>query len=150
MRRALMRGGIVVCLTALVLCTVDGAWAKGGRDFAASYQFANVSESNGEVEVTITLNLRNNSGANISDASVVLLNSDANPTVLGLFGDPQSLQKSGLNTMSHAFTVPKAEYQLWEEGRDPALRVISADPSGAMRMQGIDLQRRVPGVGAIK
>jgi hypothetical protein len=129
---------------------IDGAWAKGGRDFAASYQFANVSESNGEVHVTITLNLRNNSGANISNASVVLLNSGANPTVLGLFGDPQLLQRTGLNTMSHAFTIPKTEYQVWEQGRDPALRVISADASGAMRMQWIDLQRRVPGVGAIK
>jgi hypothetical protein len=52
--------------------------------------------------------------------------------------------------MSETFTIPKAEYQLWVEGRDPALRFILDGPNGVMRAEHIDLQRIRPGVGAMK
>ena len=147
---ALMRSVRVLCLFTLVLCMVEGASAKGGRDLAASYQFANITENADVVHLTVTVNLRNNSGSDIGNGSVVLLSSDANPSVFGSFGLMKVVHNSEVVTVSQTFSIPKSEYQLWEQGRDPSLRFVTEDSNGAMRIQEIDLQRLKAGVGTTK
>jgi len=149
MRRALMRVR-VLCLAAFVFCMVGAASAKEGRDFAASYQLADVTESGNVIHLTITLNLRNNSGASIRNGSVVLFSSDANPTLLGSFALLKIVQSSQLVTMSQTFSIPKSEYQLWEQGRNPAFRFVLEDVNGALRTLEIDLHRIRPGVEGTK
>ena len=150
MRRASMTSARVLCLTALVLCVIATASATGGREFSASYQFTNISESHNVIQLTIILNLRNNSGASVRDGSVVLFSSEANPTLLGSFALIKTVQNYQLVTLSQTFSVPKSEYELWEQGHDPALRFVIEDSNGALRTQEIDLHRMQPGVGAMK
>lgn len=150
MRRALMRSLRVLCLASLVSCVIATASAAGAREFAASYQFTNISESGNVIQLTIILNLRNNSGASVRNGSVVLFSSEANPTLLGSFALIKTMQNYQLVTLSQTFSVPKSEYGLWEQGRDPVLRFVVEDPNGALRTQEIDIHRVKPGVGAMK
>ena len=150
MRPALMGGVRVVCLAAFVFCVVGTASAKGGREFAASYQFADITEDHDLIHLTITLILRNNSDASIRNGSVVLLSSEANPSLLGSFALMKIVQNQQLVTLSQSFSIPKSEYQLWEQGRDPAFRFVVEDPNGVLRTREIDLQRIRPGAVATK
>jgi len=123
---------------------------NGTREFAASYQFANITESGNVVHITITLNLRNNGTVTISDGSAVLLSSQANPSIVGSFGMIKTLSGHELVTQSQNFDIPKSEYQLWQEGRDPSIRFLIEDSNGVLRLEEIDLQRVKLGVGAQK
>ena len=150
MRPALMRSLRALCLAAAVFCVLRTAVAAGGREFAASYQFANITEENNVVHLTITLNLRNNAPVSVRNGSVVLLSSEANPNLLGSFALLKSVPSFHLVTMSQTFTVSKSEYELWEQGRDPSLRFVVEDPNGALRTLEIDLHRIRTGVAATK
>jgi hypothetical protein len=128
----------------------NAASATSGRDFAATYKLANITESGDVVHVTVTLNLRNNGNATITNGSAVLFSSEANPSLLGSFDMIQVLSGHQSVTQSQTFSISKAEYQLWQEGRDPSIRFVVEDANGTLLTKVIDLQRVTPGVGGQK
>jgi len=150
MRHAFMGSVRVLCLAALVFCLAGTVLAGGRRDFAASYQLANITDDGNVVHLTITLNFRNNSGAIVHNGSVALLSLEANPSLLGSFPLMKTVNISQMVTTSQTFSVSKAEYQLWEQGRDPGFYFVLEDSNGSLRTQEIDLHRITLGVNATK
>jgi hypothetical protein len=141
MQRGLVRIMRYLALAVFAVCLLQTASAKRGRDVSGIYQFSSVTESSRGVHLTISLTLRNNSGADISDSGVILLTSEPDPSVLGTFSGMKVLHNYESVTMSQTFTVPKEEYEGWEKGRNPALRLLVEDSNGALITEGIDLQR---------
>jgi hypothetical protein len=132
----------------LVSCLVPAIAAERGRSFAATYQLSNVTQSDESVRVTVTLSLRNFSGADIHGGNVVLFNSSANPIVLGKFSSIKLFENTQVLKISQVFTIPAEEYTLWQSGRDPVLRFELPETSDPRMAEGIDLQRVTPFIPA--
>lgn len=141
MQRSFVRIMRVLAFVVFTVCLVQTAPAKQGRGLSGIYQISSVTETSRGVHLTISLTLRNNSGADISDSGVILLTSEPDPSALGTFSGMKILSNNESVTMSQTFTVPKEEYEGWEKGRNPALKLLVQDSNGALMTEGIDLQR---------
>jgi hypothetical protein len=128
----------------LIVSLTSASAAAQARHFAGSYQLTGITQTKDAVQVTITLDLRNYSGADISNGSVVLYSSGPNPSLLGAFNAISVFHYYQQIVISQTFTIPVGEYALWQQGRDPALRFFRPGTDDALRTDPIDLRRSRP------
>src|SRR5579863_332596 len=107
----------------LVLLTALATFAKDGRDFAGYYSFSGVTQQSNEVKLTLTVQVFNYSDADIKQASVVLHQSDPGMTVQGAFPPVKVFHNQSDLRLSQEFSVPREEYQRWQNGLVPRLMV---------------------------
>jgi hypothetical protein len=132
----------LVLALALVLLTALASLAKDGRDFAGSYSLTNVTEQNNEVKLTLTVQVFNNSDADIQQASLVLHQSGPGMTVQGAFPPVKVFRNRTDVRLSHEFTVPREEYHRWQNGMEPRLMVHFMGANGIEQRRTIQLARR--------
>lgn len=140
MPNSAMRLVRVLCLSALVLCLVQKAPAAEGRQFAAKYQLNNIVEDGNEVELTISLNLMNNSSAAVKGGVVVILNTLPEHAYLGDFSAIKSLPEHGQAPISQTLTISAAEYARWQQGKGPIFEFLVPGPGGTTT-EGVQAER---------
>jgi hypothetical protein len=113
----------VLALFALSILFTGPAGAKDGRDFAGHYSLTNVTEKSGEVELTLTLQLFNYSGADLKQAVVTVRAAHPVPGILASFA-PIKLWRSGRDVVvSQQLTIARGEYQRWSARTQPSVFV---------------------------
>ena len=138
------RPGILVCLILLALGTVA---AKDGRDFAGFYQVSEVVEFVEEFQVTLTVRVFNYSGAEVNDATIMLEDSFLPGEPYGSFITPVYFQDRESVRLSDRFTIPRREYEGWQEGRTPRLTIEFMDANGNTIRRPIELVPMLLGEG---
>ena len=120
------RLAILACLIVLAAMVAP---AKDGRDFAGFYAVNNVTDLGEEVRVTLTVRVYNYSDADVTGATITLEDSLLPDKTYGSFTlvsirDRESVRLSG------DFTIPRREYDQWQEGDTPQLRIEFKDAAG--------------------
>jgi hypothetical protein len=113
------RAGFARLLAILLLAGVT-AVAKDGRDFSGFYTLTKVSQQGDQVRVTLTLQLFNYSDADAKQA-VVRLQENAGMELAGTFKPIPLLRDRQEAKVSRQFTVPRSEYERWQQGTQPTL-----------------------------
>ncbi len=130
------RFGILACL---ILLAVSTAAAKDGRDFAGFYEVSEVVEFVEEFQVTLTVRVFNYSGTEVDDATIMLEDSFLPGEPYGSFITPVYFQDRASVRLSDRFTIPRREYEGWQEGRTPRLTIEFMDANGNTIRRPIEL-----------
>ena len=126
----------------LVLLTALATLAKDGRDFAGSYSLTNVTEQKNDVKFTLTVQVFNNSDADIKQASLVLHQSGPGMAVHGTFPPVKMFRNRTDVLLSQEFTISSEEYRRWQNGMEPRLMVHFMGANGIEQHRTIQLARR--------
>jgi hypothetical protein len=151
------KNSVFLTLAALLLLPIAGM-AKDGRDFAGFYSFTEVRQQNTEqnidqnteqrndqnspVTLTLTVQVFNNSDADIKQASLVLHQSDPGMAVEGAFPAVKVFRNQTDVRLSQEFTIPSREYRRWQNGMVPRLMVHFMGANGVEQRRSIQLSRR--------
>ena len=137
MRRLGVSGSVLGMLACLILLTVRLAPAKEGIDFPGSYELSNATDLGEEFRVTLTVRVFNLSGAAVSGATITLedqfLDKESVLFRAVPIRDHESIK------LSNDVTVSRAEYEHWQEGGTPRLRIEFKDAGGETVQGLIDL-----------
>jgi hypothetical protein len=107
-------------LLAILLLAGVSAVAKDGRDFSGFYTLTKVSEQGDQMRVTLTLQLFNYSDTDVKQA-VVTLRENTGMDLAGAFKPITLLRDRQEVKVSRQFTVPRTEYERWQQGTQPTL-----------------------------
>jgi hypothetical protein len=127
---------------AVMLLTALSAVAKDGRDFAGYYSLTDVTEQSNAVKLTLTVQVFNYSDADIKQASLVLRDSGHGTAVRGAFPAVKIFHDHTDVRLSQEFTVPREDYQRWQNGMVPRLMVHYMGANGIEQNRSIQLSRR--------
>lgn len=117
-------------LVGALLMTVGTAAGKDGRDFAGFYSLTNLTEQDDHVQITISLQLFNYSGADLKHAVVAVRRGLPAGTVLGAFA-PIELWRDGREViLTRQFSVPRDEFRRWSGRGQPGVFVVYTDSDG--------------------
>lgn len=126
---------------ALVLCLSVIALAKDGRDFAGFYQLTDLSEQGDNYHATLKLRVFNYSEADVAGATVRLSSSlTSDETYYSFTG--VSVENHDSVRLSGEVNIPREEYELWQKGASPELRLELVDDSGATRERKIEVSEK--------
>jgi len=106
MKQFRMFGGRMAVIACLVLLAASVSWARDGRDFAGYYAFSNVQEQETSVQLTLTLQIFNYSGADIKNAAIQLHETGVGAGTRGAYGTIKMFPKMRDIRVSHEFTIP--------------------------------------------
>ncbi len=127
---------IFIC--ALILFVAGLTLAKDGPDFHGSYHIGEVSDLGEEVRVQLTFRIFNQSGADVVGATITLEDRMLPKKEHGSLS-PVDIRAGESERLSGWFTVPRREYEHWEKGAAPQLRIDCKDPSGKQARQRVPL-----------
>jgi hypothetical protein len=129
-----------------LLLTASVGMAKDGRDFAGHYSIGGVSEQGDQVQLTLSLQLFNYSGADVKGATITLCPAGPNVDVLARFA-PVSLWRTRTGAkLSQQVTIPRHEYDMLMEGTQPNLRIVYTDAHGQTWEKTAQLSPRPAGL----
>ena len=126
-----------------ILTLLCPAFAEDGRDFSAIYDFKNVEVVDPtHVSVTLVLRLQNHSGADVA-AGQVSLRRGMNPSQsYGAFSTSVTVANRAVTKLTGTFVVDAEEYQLWQSGPSPMLRIDYGDGEGRPMLRPVEVVRR--------
>jgi len=143
MRCSFVRMMCALCLVVLSLGAARAATISTTRAFNGYYELSNVVEDGSQVQVTLTLTLRNAGKTEVKGGIVAVLSSEPNPVLIGSFSAIKTLPSKGQVTASKTFTISAAEYENWQHGHAPVLQFLV--PSGSTAVAAdIQAYRFVP------
>jgi hypothetical protein len=130
----------LLALSLLLACALAiGLPASAQRiDFPATYQITHVSQIGNEVQLTLSLTIHNYSGKDLQNSGIVLYGSPQGSDLIGTFDLVKIFPSYQEITVSHQFTLPKAEYAQWQHGAKPSLQILFPDGTGGTRTDTID------------
>lgn len=124
----------------VVLLAAGGLLAEQGRDFAGFYKLGeDVTDLGEEVRVTLTVRIFNYSDADVIGAKIVLEGSLLPGEDLGSFAAIVDIRDRESVRVSEPFTVPRREYEQWQEGGSPRLRLEFTDAAGTKQRAPVEL-----------
>lgn len=152
MQHKVLRSFRYFCLPGLVLCLALAGQASSPHKFSALYQILKVSEDGDKVQVEVWLRVFNNSGANVTGATISLISSLVTPP-LGPefewekeevpFTDVTLLYRAHVKTVVPAlmgtFTIPANEYAQWKKGAGPRFAIAYQNAAGEQQSFRIDM-----------
>ena len=123
-----MKSILVPALCFLLIPTVLGVAQSSA--FGGYYQTSNVSTVNSEVQLTFSAQVTNNSGSDVANATISLIDT--------LVARPPYVQFTGISitngnaslTLTQSMTIPKYLYDSWQNGGVPQLTIHFTDASG--------------------
>src|SRR5580700_1805184 len=134
------RAGMLALFALTTLFTAP-AGAKDGRDFSGHYSLTNVIDKGGQVELTLTLQVFNYSGADLKQSVITLRPSPPVPGVLANFA-PIKLWRSGSDVVvSQQVTIGHDDYQRWSARTQPAVFVEYSGADGHAHLQSAQVRR---------
>ncbi len=135
---------VLVALFALCASTV---LAVNGRDFAGFYRYRLTADLQDTKQVTLTLQLFNYSGADVSGATVRMedLVIGASGSIAGV-----SINTGGNATVSGTFVIPADEFARWQAGGSPRLTIEYTGEEGNRVLRQIELGPARPVAGGVQ
>lgn len=115
---------LCVILTALALAAFSAT-----SDFSGSYNLGAPSAVGEDIQLTISLAINNNTGANVSNAVIALHDPRAARVTYGQLTGV-SLPAGSPAEVNGLFTVPRGLYESWQKGSSPAMSVSFTDAKG--------------------
>jgi hypothetical protein len=123
-----LRVSLTALLAIFLLSTVT-AFAKDGRDFVGFYNVSHPIPQGDHMRVTLNLQVRNFSSADVKQA-VVMLRQNTGLDLVGQSAPIKVLHDHGSVKVSQRFTVSRAEYELWQQGTQPTVFLVYKDARG--------------------
>ena len=114
----------------VLLAPINPGRATDGRDFAGFYALSNVADLGTDYRVTLTVRVFNYSDADVSGATVTLQDSFQTDADYGAYPGTISIPDRESVRLSADFTVPREEYDRWQSGDTPRLRMDYQNNSG--------------------
>ena len=116
-------------LASLMLCAAILAPAEDGRDFYAFYDTTDILDLGDQVGMTFTLDLHNVSRTDVADATVTLEDPSQPGASFGIFTAVSVAYRERVR-LSGSITVPRSEYDSWQQDGLPSLRIDFSDAGG--------------------
>jgi hypothetical protein len=151
MQHRVLRSLRYFCLPALVLCLALTAQASNAHKFSALYQVLKVTEHGDSVEVQVSLQVFNHSGANVTGATISLVSSLVVPPLGPVFEwekDEVPFTNVTLPYNAHvkvvgpalvgSFRIPADEYAQWQKGAGPRFVIAYANAAGEQQSFTVD------------
>lgn len=136
----------ILCLSlCMTLSLPVHGWAANGRDFAGFYSLSNAVDVGGQMQLTLSARIFNYSGADVGGATIAVEDRMLPGTSYASFPG-LAMAVDGNLTVSGQVTLPVAEYQRWQTGTQPRLRIEYLNASGGLIRQPIELSPSLPGV----
>jgi hypothetical protein len=129
----------------LALMSVSLGRADSGRDFAGSFDYTGGSATGDPVTVTFTMRVFNHGSADVTSATLTVLNPVDRTAIYATFSNV-SIAKNNSVKLSSSINVPRAEYDRWQAGNDPAVEIQYVDASGNTCVQRVQIVRMPGGV----
>lgn len=125
----------------LSLSLLLAVWAAAadGRDFAGFCKLGEITDLGEEVSVPLTVRIHNYSGADVVGAEIILEGSLLPGEDLASFATIVDIPDRESARASHTFTVPLREYEQWQQGGSPQLRLQFTDSEGTTQRRPIEL-----------
>lgn len=114
-------------LLAAVVLTANAAPAAG--NFTGAFTLGAASASGDNVQVSISLAVTNNTGADVRNAVIALHEPQAARVTYGQLTG-LALPAGSAAQVNGFFTVPRALYESWQKGSSPAMSVSFTDAKG--------------------
>lgn len=108
-------------------------------EFSGTYQLQNVVDNGGQITATLVLQVSNNTGADVTNASVSLIETPLLPVVTDMAYQGLSVAAGGASTLQSTITVPATLYQQWQNGTPPYLLIQYIDSTGATLQYPVDV-----------
>ena len=115
----------VLILLALTL----SAFSAPASDFSGTYTLGAPAATGKDVQLTIMLNVANNTSSSISNATISLHEPNAGRVIYGRLAG-LALAAGSSTQISGSFRVPQGLYQSWQKGSSPAMSVTYSDAQG--------------------
>ena len=115
----------VVLLFALAL----SAFAASAGDFTGTYKLGAAAAAGKDVQITIMLNVANNTSSSIGNATISLHEPNAGRVIYGQLSG-LSLAAGKSTHVNGSFRVPQGLYESWQKGSSPAMSVTYSDAQG--------------------
>ncbi len=125
-RLSFSRAGFGI-LALVVLMAASLSPAKDGRDFAGFYELGEVTDLGEFVRVPLTVRVFNYSDADVVGAKITLEDSLLPGEDLGSFAQIVNIRDRESARVSDSFLVPRREYDRWQQGVPPHLRIEYKD-----------------------
>ncbi|HZP63507.1 MAG TPA: hypothetical protein VFB28_08850 [Terriglobales bacterium] len=135
---------IAAGMLAIVLLTSLTSFAKDGRDFAGYFSVGDVSTDGDMVHLTLNLQVFNYSAVDVRQAVIKLHESGPGVAVDGAFRPIKLLANNHEIKLRQQLTVPRHEYERWQNGIKPSLFMVYQDAGGHHWERSIELSRRPP------
>jgi hypothetical protein len=115
--------------------------AKDGRDFAGFYDLANVTDLGDSVQASFSVRVFNYSEADVSGATLTLQDSLSPEQSYGAFHAVSIGQGQSVWLADLIITVPHSEYERWQQGAPPSLRIDFVAAGGNAISPMVELSR---------
>jgi hypothetical protein len=116
-------------LALALLAFALSAFAASSSDFSGTYTLGAPAAAGKDVQLTIMLNVANNTSSSISNATISLHEPNAGRVVYGRLAG-LSLVAGNSTQISGSFRVPLGLYESWQKGSSPAMSVTYNDAQG--------------------
>lgn len=115
-------------LTVALLALALSAFASA-TDFTGTYTLGAAAAAGKDVQITIMLNVANNTSSSIGNATISLHEPNAGRIVYGRLSG-LALAAGSSTQVSGSFRVPQALYESWQKGSSPAMSITYSDAQG--------------------
>lgn len=136
--------GAVGGLVALALVLAAPASAANGRDFAGFFGMGNPIDAGDQVQVVLSFRVFNFSDNDVANATVTLAGSRVPFTAFASFPVPSLPDRESVLLRTGAVLVPREEYENWQAGAFPTVRIAFVDASGNTILRMVELAPGVP------
>jgi hypothetical protein len=135
---------LFLALTLAFLFSAFRAGADNGRDFAGMYNLVDTTDLGEQIRFEFRLRVFNYSGTDLSNATITLQDSFVPGSVYWSVDDV-SIAPNESTVLTQTVTVPKREYDQWQQGGQPNVTIRFRDSKNQNRKQRVELLRQ-PGI----
>ncbi len=128
-----------LALLCLLLLGAGLLSAEDGRDFAGFYMLGEITDLGDQVRVPLTVRVTNYSGADVVAATITLEDSLLPGQSYGTFLPPVDIRYQESARVSGSFVIPRREYEQWQSGPTPQLRIEFKNAAGQTVQRMIEL-----------
>ena len=113
----------------VLLAFALSAFAASSSGFSGTYTLGPAAAAGKDVQLTIVLNVANNTSSSIGNATISLHEPNAGRVVYGRLAG-LALAALSSTRISGSFRVPQGLYESWQKGSSPAMSITYSDPQG--------------------
>lgn len=130
---------LLLLMAVLTIAPLPRGHATDGRDFFGAYLVTGAAEEGSHVRLTLKVRLSNYSDGDITDATVALEDCRLTGNGYGSFPGTVSLGDKASVQIAGEFTIPKEEYDHWQDGSKPYLTISYQDAAGNAQKRPIEM-----------
>jgi len=105
------------------------AFAASSSDFSGTYTLGVPAAAGKDVQITIILNVANNTSSSVTNATISLHEPNAGRVIYGRLAG-LALAAGSATQVSGSFRVPRSLYESWQKGSSPAMSITYSDAQG--------------------